>query len=567
MHSTTSSISLIRHLLCLLLLLLPSNLAFSQSSMDPPHDPQGCKSCHDMSAFDQPNLIPNPSAPDPYIETNIDDTIYNQICNNCHFTGPATIAYTHSSLTTSNNYGDWSVGCSVCHNQHTQQQPGNKFIRTTIDLSKIAGTVKDTNGDTVSKTGRKQVKFTGSSDFANGDATYDGICEVCHTQTNYHRNTSLGGHAHYQGQNCIPCHSHDNGFVHGGGGSGSDCITCHGHDVGYEYEPGKFSQGKGTFKSHSIHTENDNDDKNGPYVTCTVCHDTGNFPFFISGNDGNGDSLFNLAETNVCYPCHNDATGIATGSLTLKTPPEWNTTSLTCTGCHDIGPAYANNSPKANSHPAHSGFPCNSCHASTTNNGTNINDQSVHPNGLYTLQADTGITFSYTFNASGGTCTNISCHGNQNATWGTTLACDSCHSYPPVPGDGKDINEPYDGGKGAHITSWDSTGPWGRGGHIIYPASLNPTADIYGDTSTGYNECYKCHKDGTHANGTVDVMIIGDPWSTITGDGPYDRPNGFGLFGGQMYLGIPGDISTPKTCSNIICHQGDTPRWSCVSAE
>lgn len=194
--------------------------------MDAPHDQQGCRSCHDMSAFDQPNLIPNPNAPDPYEPVNLDDTVYNQACNVCHLTGAAPLASTHSSIMTGGNYGNWSVGCSVCHNQHTQEQPGKKFIRRYIDLSKIAGVVKDINDNPVSKSGRKRVNFTGTATLADGDTNYDGICEVCHTQTKYHQNTSDQDHAHYQGQDCIPCHNHGNGFVHGGVG-GANCGDCH----------------------------------------------------------------------------------------------------------------------------------------------------------------------------------------------------------------------------------------------------------------------------------------------------------------------------------------------------
>ena len=115
-------IFLTRSLFFFLFFLLSSTHVLSQPTMDAPHNPQGCKSCHDMNAFDQPNLIPNPSAPLPYAPVDIDDSVYNQICNDCHLTGTATTAITHSSLTTSENYGVWSVGCSVCHNQHSQEQ-------------------------------------------------------------------------------------------------------------------------------------------------------------------------------------------------------------------------------------------------------------------------------------------------------------------------------------------------------------------------------------------------------------------------------------------------------------
>jgi len=547
------------------------------TAADPPHDSTkavGCFSCHDVGSTN-PMLLPD--HPRPGNPNGIDDTLINNTCWGCHVDAdPPVYVETHSSVMGTAKFGVmWTVECSVCHNQHTQEQNNlysttyGKFIRSRINLGRIKLYDLDENPITdPEKAGIRDVIFTGKADFADGDTTYNGICEVCHTRTNYHRNSSAGNHTHYPGQDCRTCHTHANGFVHGGGGgSGSGCIECHGHDVGFEYETGKFSQGKGTFKSHSAHTEHDPpDDVNGPNIGCDGCHDIDNIPFFKSGSDGNGDNLFNLEETIVCNPCHNDATGIATGSPVLKPPPVWNTTSLDCTGCHQIGPAYTSGSPKANSHAAHAGFGCETCHTSTTTDGVSINNLAVHADGFYTLQSGAGITFSYTFDADGGTCTNISCHGNQSATWGSTVGCDGCHGYPPMPGDGKDINNKFDGGKGVHVTSWD----FGDiGGHIINPATLVPSADKYGDTATGYNECYKCHKNGTHADGTVDVMIEDGPWSTWTIKGPYERWEGFGMWGGPAdYMGVPGDITTPKTCSNVACHFGnETPRWSCPGGE
>ena len=53
--------------------------------------------------------------------------------------------------------------------------------------------------------------YTGWRSYADGDTVYDGICEVCHTVTRYHRNdgTSM---AHYDGQDCTGCHPHSNDF-------------------------------------------------------------------------------------------------------------------------------------------------------------------------------------------------------------------------------------------------------------------------------------------------------------------------------------------------------------------
>ncbi|TAN40757.1 MAG: hypothetical protein EPN25_06600, partial [Nitrospirae bacterium] len=191
----------------------------------------------------------------------------------------------------------------------------------------------------------------GLGDDSNNHTSSDKICEACHTRTSYHRydTTEQSDTSHHNNEYCISCHSHTNGFAHGGGSGGSGCIACHGHDAGYEYSPGQFSQGKGTFTSHSTHTENDSDDVRGPHIACDACHDTANFPYFKSGTDVNGDGRYSLAETDVCNPCHSPAgtydgvndpvvgakknwkAGVYDGSMLKAGKEKW------CAGCHDNG--------------------------------------------------------------------------------------------------------------------------------------------------------------------------------------------------------------------------------------
>ncbi|MEW6218264.1 MAG: choice-of-anchor Q domain-containing protein [Thermodesulfobacteriota bacterium] len=201
--------------------------------------------------------------------------------------------------------------------------------------------------------GTKTVKFfrkEGANSYADGNAVYDGVCEVCHTLPRHFRNDGSapdqlhtnvrGGQA---GAYCIPCHSHDNGFAHGSGVGGGTCPDCHGHDLGY----GGATGGAGTFASHSTHTENDTDDAKGPNIGCDGCHDTNAFPNFK-------DSATTLAATTVCNPCHSpggDYDGVddpilgakanwdagvylATNNSTLRSGKEkW------CATCHDKEPS------------------------------------------------------------------------------------------------------------------------------------------------------------------------------------------------------------------------------------
>jgi hypothetical protein len=143
--------------------------------------------------------------------------------------------------------------------------------------------------------------------------------------------------------------------------SGDGCIECHGHDSGTLYDPdkqapyaagGTASRGRGTYKSHSTHTETDSDDTRGPGIYCDGCHDIGNFPYFKSGTDGNGDGKYNLTETDVCNTCHsaggtydgvNNAVigaknnwtgGVYSGNLLPVAKEKW------CATCHDESPSH-----------------------------------------------------------------------------------------------------------------------------------------------------------------------------------------------------------------------------------
>lgn len=111
----------------------------------------------------------------------------NTMCLDCHNIG------THELL-----------NCLTCHDNHNyKNRLGVKAV------------VKTPNS------GLKNVVFsnvTGPDSFADGDNVYDGICEVCHTTTRYHRNngTVLNNHTgtgiNYSGKNCLTCHTHEGGF-------------------------------------------------------------------------------------------------------------------------------------------------------------------------------------------------------------------------------------------------------------------------------------------------------------------------------------------------------------------
>jgi len=221
-------------------------------ALDVPHDKYvigdetiaiDCFSCHVVHNYLGPSLTGY-------------DAIVN-LCKSCHSdVGPGPVVDTHRDQP-----------CTICHNPHTQDQnithgsTYGKFIRTQVETP---------------NSGVKNVEFTaptGDNSFADGDTTYDGICEVCHTPpTKYHTNNGDVEGAHHDGEYCVGCHGHVDGFSFGMGGG-----------------------------AHVTHVT-----KNyGPRSLCEDCHGN-DLPLLDGGND--------LAGTDVCNECHSpDGVALAKG--------------------------------------------------------------------------------------------------------------------------------------------------------------------------------------------------------------------------------------------------------------
>jgi len=181
--------------------------------------------------------------------------------------------------------------CTVCHydgqdSAECSASPNLALVKNTIHTP---------------DSGSKETVF---GPYVVGGPLYNGVCEVCHTTTLHHRNDGSQWtdpdhpdypdyEGHYEAQDCEPCHSHSDGFSHGG--SGTACDACHGHD-----------DGAGTAQSHSVHTEDDGDDLKGPHKDCDTCHDTEDYPHFKYDpeQDDNSDGYIDLDETAVCDNCH-----------------------------------------------------------------------------------------------------------------------------------------------------------------------------------------------------------------------------------------------------------------------
>ena len=443
-------------------LLLLSLLIVSQAhaGLDTPHTTDssiGCLSCHDMTST-APKLLPAMG----HAPQDIDDTLANNLCWCCHNDVAAPYVTTHSSLQIDDGYGNWTVECWVCHNQHTQEQfrsygsagfvytgpsaavtaatisvPGNPWTENlyagylvvpntarpnynyrisanTTNTLTVAGAINLTQvtaGDTLgiaygklirkninlaaiapAKSGSKPVKFfapTGTNSFADNDATYDGVCEVCHTQTDHFRNNGGGGDPLHGNmgfparQDCTRCHTHKNGFRGMGGGAHTThvsgeilslaCGECHNTAAFPQFSDGAATRDATTvcdnchsangvalakqywdFAGSSSRTAGSWAVVEGEKSFCGSCHDA------TPGNtrrDGSGNPAKNIVGDDATYGFYVTGHGRETGNYPLLSWQDSAATGnpaaglQTCPGCHASGfvdPVFAT--------------PCGACH-------------------------------------------------------------------------------------------------------------------------------------------------------------------------------------------------------------
>jgi len=249
--------------------------------------------------------------------------------------------------------------------------------------------------------------------------------------------------------------------------------------------------------------------------TCNNCHaatannntQIGNYALHVNATKNvafnslaayNGYVATYEPSTNRCSNiyCHSAGFSISNQSAVPSNPnyAVWNSALAgNCTGCHGGAggayPQYANGNPKWNSHNVadHKAGTCADCHQAVVGINNTIIDPSLHVNTAYNVSNSTYIG-GYTFRtmAQGkSTCVSVSCHGGNNADWGSTLTCDNCHGTT-----GPDVDN-FSG------TFWSdgsisliNTNEWTTTGH-------GRTSGTYSSGNPAANKtCTACHSAG-----------------------------------------------------------------------
>lgn len=259
-------------------------------------------------------------------------------CANCHVSE----VINRRPLMSAMQSAHFDFLCTTCHDTH-----GSNNLRNIYEALETP------------TSGVRTVLFLnlfGPNSFADGDAVYDGVCEVCHTSTAYHRNNASGDHTHNAATNCSTCHDHYNGF------QVTDCKAC--HNTNQPYLAGDYRRqvvenngdGGGDFVSNSHHVSDGTSSEVVTTGDCAVCHDQSNHRSYTDGvsvylNDpGGGAPIFydGVADSleRFCSACHDGthSSPFSDGRAAPELPPAWGTSphkqaGATCFGegsggCH-----------------------------------------------------------------------------------------------------------------------------------------------------------------------------------------------------------------------------------------
>ena len=200
-----------------------------------------CVKCHDQSTHQSGvvRLWSNPKSPTTSFARSGAANQLDAFCGGCH--DAADDPVTHDTGTASD------PACVDCHAVHDPAGLNLSLIRSSIRNAALG------SDRTVVFRAR-----SGAHSFSDGDSVNDGVCQVCHTQTDFHRYDG-GGFTHNEGDDCTACHAHASGFA---ADASVGCTGCHNQALGSR----RAVMGEFGYASHHA----------GPNVTdadCVVCHE------------------------------------------------------------------------------------------------------------------------------------------------------------------------------------------------------------------------------------------------------------------------------------------------------
>ncbi len=441
-----------------------------------------------------------------------DTAVVEDLCNSCHGDlAPSTVDRDGVLVTVpQNGYGVHNggkhttpTGCWDCHNHEGEGGSNLALIQALMSTP---------------NSGDLPVVFTsrtGANSFADSIPPFDGVCEVCHTTTNHHRNAP-GYEAHHNAQtDCTTCHTHETGF--GGGGACGDC-----HDTG-----GVGSTGPNGRRAVVPELSKTSHHAGGGYedADCLVCHDYSSHQSgFVRLKGADGATVYDEQAMGTFRP----------ESITAATS---RSLSGFCLSCHDANGAGGNLTPfsdgltvsdidgsgawdasaHATGEATNAGYGCmgdgsgTGCHG--TGHGSNLASLLAPANGAPgAADVNQEEGFCYTCHDGSptadmqtefGRASHHDVDDSEQAAKGSAIECSSCHN-PHRNSRARPLSDPDDtdtvwdaGDRDFCLRCHDGSPPSG----VVFPGTFDGTgwnksqyASSPHDASLSGNECQQCHE-------------------------------------------------------------------------